>query len=97
MRELHKIVIPHIASYWREVADYFEFNIGVVKTIKEKCNQDPAECCDEMLRTWLSTSNGVGPKTWSTLIFTLTDIKDLEEVAKQIEQQMTAMKKKSKR
>ena len=62
-----------------------------------KCYHDPAECCDEMLRTWLSTSNGVGPKTWSTLIFTLTDIKDLEEVAKQIEQQMTATKKISKR
>jgi len=43
MKELHKIVIPHIASYWREVADYLEYNIGVIKTIKEKCNNNPVK------------------------------------------------------
>ena len=93
MRELHKIVIPHIASYWREVADYLEYNVGVIKTIKEKCNHDPAKCCDELLRDWISTGNGVGPKTWSTLIFALKEIKDIEEIAKHIEQQIIDIKK----
>jgi len=94
MKELHKIVIPHIASYWREVADYLEYNIGVIKTIKEKCNSNPVKCCDEVLRNWLSTNNGVGPKTWSTLIFTLMDINDLEEVARKIEHQINLSKSK---
>ena len=94
---MHKIVIPHIASYWTEVADYLEYNIGVIKTIKEKCNNNPVKCCDEVLRNWLSTNNGVGPKTWSTLICTLMDIKDLEEMAKKIENQIIDIKRSSKK
>ncbi|XP_065919658.1 uncharacterized protein [Dysidea avara] len=93
MKELHQFVIPHIAAYWREVADYLKYTIGVIKTIKEKYNYDPAKCCDELFRNWLCTSNGVEPKTWSTLINTLKDIKDLEEVAKKIEQQITKIYK----
>ena len=91
MKELHEFVIPHIASHWREVAGYLEYNIGVIKTIKEKFSCSPVKCCDDLLRNWLSTNNGVGPKTWSTLVFTLMDIKDLENVAKQIEQQITVI------
>ena len=97
MKELHEFVIPHIASYWREVADYLEYNIGVIKTIKEKCNNNPVKCCDDLLRNWLSTNNGVGPKTWSTLIFTLMDITDLEEVARHIEQKISIINKNSNR
>ena len=96
MKELHEFVIPHITPYWREVADYLEYNIAVIKTIKEKFNYNPVKCCDDLLRNWLSTSNGVGPKTWSTLIVTLKEIKDLEEVAKQIERHIIDIQKKLK-
>ena len=96
MKELHEFVIPHITPYWKEVADYLEYNIAVIKTIKEKFNYNPVKCCDDLLRNWLSTSNGVGPKTWSTLIVTLREIRDLKEVAKQVERHIIDIQKKLK-
>ena len=68
------------------VADYLEFTLPLIKIIEENCRHDPVKCCTELFRHWLSSDYGVGPKTWSTLIVALKEIKQLATVTKEIEQ-----------
>ena len=88
MKHLHQLVIPNIAAEWKTVADYLEFTLPLIKIIEEKCRDDPVKCCTELFRQWLSSDYGVGPKTWSTLIVALKEIKQLATVTKEIEHKL---------
>jgi len=85
MRHLNNIVIPRIAAYWKKVADALEFEVSKIKIIEKKYKSDPEECCDELLREWLSSGLGLHPKSWSTLINALKEIKQLTAVTETIE------------
>ena len=88
MKDLHKIVFPEIAAEWRKVADFLDYNIATIKLIAETGNKDPMKCCTELFDDWLTTDNGVAPKTWSTLIETLKEIDQLSGVAEHIEESL---------
>ena len=88
MKHLHQLVIPNVAAELKTVADYLEFTLPLIKIIEEKCRDDPVKCCTELFRQWLSSDYGVGPKTWSTLIVALKEIKQLATVTKEIEQKL---------
>ena len=85
MKRLHQLVIPRAAAEWKTVADYLEFELPSIKIIEEQFRSDPVKCCTELFRQWLSGDYGVGPRTWSTLMKTLKEIKQLSVVTKQIE------------
>lgn len=85
MRHLNNMVIPKIAAYWKKVADALEFEVWKIKNIEKKYRNDPEECCDELLREWLSSGLGLHPKTWSTLINALKEVKQLTAVTETIE------------
>ena len=85
MRHLNNMVIPKIAAYWKKVADALEFEVWKIKTIEKKYRNDPEECCDELLREWLSSGLGLQPKTWSTLINALKEVKQLAAITETIE------------
>jgi len=91
MKHLHQLVIPNVAAQWKTVADYLEFKLPIIKVIEEQCRNDPVKCCTELFRQWLSTDYGVGPRTWSKLIKTLKEIKQLSMVTKEIEQKLQCM------
>jgi len=84
MKFLHKIVIPKIASEWKIVAIQLDYDISTINLIAETGKEDPIECCTELFTNWLTTDNGIAPKTWSTLINTFQDIDHLSRVAKEI-------------
>ncbi|XP_065907302.1 uncharacterized protein [Dysidea avara] len=88
MKILHKMVIPKISNEWKTVADFLELELSVVNNIQEKCINDSAKCCEEMLREWLMSDHGLQPKTWSALITSLKEIKQLSKVSKEIEQEL---------
>ena len=88
MKHLHQLVIPNVAAEWKTVADYLEFTLPLIKIIEEQHRSDPVKCCTELFRQWLSSDYGVGPKTWSTLIAALKEIKQLATVTKEIEQKL---------
>ena len=88
MRHLNNMVIPKIAAYWKKVADALEFEVWKIKSIEKKYRNDPEECCDELLREWLSSGLGLQPKTWSTLINALKEVKQLAAITKTIETDM---------
>ena len=68
MCDLVTIVIPKIKAGWTDVAYALHFKISSVDAIKEKCSNDPKKCCQDVFVAWLSTEQGVSPKTWSTLL-----------------------------
>ena len=46
------------------------------------------KCCVELLENWLSTDKGVSPKSWSTLIEVLRQIKSLASMTQKIVQDL---------
>ena len=88
MKLLHKIVIPKVSSKWKRVADFLEVEFSKIDMIQDKFKSDPNVCCEEALREWLRSDYGVQPKTWSTLIATLREIKELTTITEEIEQEL---------
>lgn len=89
MDDINRIVVPRINAEWEKVAYALRYDIHTVKSIKCKC-KGPKECCMELFSDWLSTSNGVKPKIWLTLLDTLKSIGDLtaarDEILKEVEE-----------
>ena len=91
MGDLNKIVVPKINANWEDVAYALYFKIHTVESITSKHNENPKKCCRELLKSWLSTSNGVGPKHWSTLLNTLKDIEELAAATEEIIKELIKM------
>ena len=83
---LHKYVIPRISAEWQTVAAYLEYSIATKKTINKANRGLPRDCCTELLEDWISSDNGVKPKTWEKLIEVLSEISSLAMVTKEIKQ-----------
>ena len=84
MKLLHEIVIPKIASKWDMVADSLEYEIEFKDLINVQCKENPLRCCVYLLEEWLTTDKGVSPKTWSTLIGALRQIRVLTAATENI-------------
>ena len=83
---LHKHVIPRISAEWQTVAAYLEYSIAVKNIISRTNKGLPKDCCIELLEDWITTDNGVKPKTWEKLIEVLSEISSLAMVTKEIKQ-----------
>ena len=58
-----------------------------MKNLINKTNRGlPRDCCTALLEDWITTDNGVKPKTWEKLIEVLSEISSLAMVAKEIKQ-----------
>ena len=85
MKDLHKTVFPKIAAEWKIVADFLDYDIPTVNLFAETGKEDPIKCSIELFTDWLTTDNGLAPKTWSTLIETVKEIDQLSGVGEHIE------------
>ena len=88
MKWMHKIVIPNISFCWKKVADFLEYPIPKKREIEERQHGDPTKCCVELLEDWLSTDNGVKPKTWSKFLSLLKEIRELSGTSLSIQEQL---------
>ena len=84
MKLLHEHVIPRICAEWETVAAYLGYSIPMKKMISRTNRGLPRECCTVLLEDWVTTDNGVKPKTWEKLIEVLSEISSLAMVTKQI-------------
>ena len=66
MHDLNRFVIPKIEAHWEGVAYALRFGISTIDSINKKHKGDPKMCCQELLKSWLTTSHGV--KNLSTLL-----------------------------
>ena len=88
MKLLHQLVIPRIAEHWELIADYLKYKVEFINLIKEKKFTGNIDCCVTLFEDWLSTNNGASPKTWSTLIKVLREIKPLASTTVEIIQDL---------
>ena len=90
MKILNRIVVPRINAQWEDVAYALEYQIYKVDSIKSKHNNEPTKCCKELLKDWIITDNGIGPKIWLTLLDELRNIGDLAAVTEEIMEELVA-------
>ena len=83
---MDKHVIPRISAEWETVAAYLEYTISMKKIIRKENRGQPRECCTALLQDWITTDNGVKPKTWEKFIEVLSGIGSLAMVTKQIKE-----------
>ena len=83
---MHKHVIPNISADWEVVAAFLDYNIPTINLIKRAHRRLPRECCTELLQDWITTDNGVKPKTYEKFIEVLSQIGSLVMVTRQIKQ-----------
>ena len=91
MEHLINIVVPKVAAYWNDVAFNLGFKIPTTEIISAKCNHDPKNCCKELFKQWLSSSEGKSPKIWSTLLTSLKCMKDLQAATEEIEKELETL------
>ena len=89
MFELIKFVIPRIAAEWEDVAFCLHYNITTVEGIRQKYRDDPKRCCRELFKDWLSTHNGIAPKTWSTLLREIKEVDGLQSAVEGIQNDLS--------
>ena len=86
---VNRIVVPRINAHWDDVAYALHYKTYTVSSISRKHNDDPTKCCKELLKDWIITDNGDGPKIWSTLLRRLKNVVDLlavrDEIIKELE------------
>ena len=88
MYELIRFVIPRIAAEWEDIAFSLRYPVVAVQGISEKQRNDPLKCCRELFMDWLSTSHGIGPKTWSTLLQTIGQVPKLTHATEEIKKNL---------
>ena len=49
---------------------------------------DPKQCCTALIEDWISSNNGVKPKTWDKLIEVLSEINELTSATRDIKDQL---------
>ena len=91
MHDLNRIVIPNVSAEWKDIAYALRYKISTVKQISEKHKEHPKKCCKELFESWLVTSNGVGPKTWQTLLDKFKEIEELYSVTESITEELIQM------
>lgn len=74
---LNAFVIPK-SDHWKNVALYsLCYDSHMVEEIEQNCASDPKQCYADLFENWLSTGNGISPKTLATLLTQLTNVKNL--------------------
>ena len=91
MCDLNEIVVPKVSTKWEDIAYQLHYEIPIVDEINTKHKEDPKRCCKELFKDWLTTSNGVEPKIWQTLLDKLKKMKDLYAITKDITEELIQM------
>ena len=78
MHDLKKIVTRRIMNQWEYIAEALYYDIATIEAIKQQRGcEGPKQCCREFFKDWLTSSNGTGPKVWSTLISALKEVDEI--------------------
>ena len=74
---MYKIVIPKVSAHWKKVLANLEFSLHVKDEIEKKHKGNPNECCEDLFERWISSNQGIGPKTYAKLLDVLKEIKEI--------------------
>ena len=91
--DICEFVVPKVKAHWEDVAfTALRFNVPTADGIQSKHQNNVKKCCQELFKIWLTTANGVTPKTWSTLVIQLKKIEELMVPAEEIEERIKNIK-----
>ena len=85
--DLLDIVVPLINAKWDHVAYSMKYGIPAVNAF-EKDSLDSKQRCLNLFKDWLSTENGITPKTWRTLLDRIKAVDGLHAAAEDIEKRI---------
>ena len=86
MKLVNKYIVPRISKEWEIVCEHLEYSTAIKNIISRTNGGSPRQCCTALLEDWVTSDNGVKPKTWKKLIEVLSEITSLTMVTKQIKQ-----------
>ena len=81
------IVVPKTAAHWDTLAYCLDFGIPRVEIIGKQYSNDLEASCKAVFIHWLTSDEGISPKTWGVLLKTLKEMK-LTTVTEQIEKEL---------
>ena len=84
-------VVSQLAAKWETVAYILDYDTHEIDNIKKSKNENPVECCQELLRDWVEDKHVDKPKTWFTLLNTIAED---ETFTRSIEKILEKLKKK---
>ena len=87
MKDLTRIVIPRIATEWKDVALSLDYEVHTIMDINEH-SKDLKECCYNLFLYWLETNCGRSPKSWHTLLSSIREVRNLTTTAEEIEKEL---------
>lgn len=90
MWDLIKIVFPKIKAKWDFVAYILRYSPYDVQAF-EKDSRDLDGSCKNLFVDWLTTNNGITPKTWQTLIEQIKAVGGLQQAAENIEKELNEL------
>ena len=88
MHHVMRVVVPKIASHWKAVAFNLHYDVTRVRIIQEQCRDDPEQCSCELFMYWLQSSEGLGPRSWETLLSVLKNTPKLTAISESIEKEL---------
>ena len=88
MYHVMKVVVPKIAGHWKTVAFNLHYDVTRVRIIQEQYRDDPEQCTCELLMYWLQSSEGLGPRSWETLLSVFKETPKLRAVSESIESEL---------
>ena len=89
MKFLIKYVIPKVEAYWENIAYVvLKYDIPAVSSIRQKHQNNVRGCCQQLFENWLTTANGIKPKTWSVLLTHLKEVDELTIVTEMIKERL---------
>ena len=80
-----------MAADWMTVAHNLQYDVSSVKIIDQKCRGDPEKCAYELFTYWLQSSEGVGPRSWNTLLHALNQTPQIKALAASVEEEVVEL------
>ena len=87
MWDLVRIVVPKVAAEWKDLAYIMRYDILIVSAIS-KDSFDVHDRCTKLFENWLSTNNGIKPKTYRTLLRCIKQVMNLVAASEEIEMKL---------
>lgn len=84
------MVVPEVMAHWKYVAYALRYKTPTIHAIEAKCRSDPKDCCTELFTNWLTTRNGIKPKTWETLLKQLGEVDELTAAVETIKEKISS-------
>ena len=77
MKLINDIIAPKVSAYWHVVLVHLEYDVAFKKELEKKHKGDPRQCCTALFEDWITSSRGVGPKTYNKLLEVFSQIPDI--------------------